>query len=102
MKFYQIRSRGCGEMASDGRTDGLTDKRTDRRSDGQTKQQLYASPLGSIKSPCFYVFLFLHVCSTSLLKTQWETEKLLITSNFSISYSAFNPLGELSAIFMMI
>ena len=21
MKFYQIRSRGCGEMASDGRTD---------------------------------------------------------------------------------
>ena len=29
MKFYQIRSRGCGEMASDGWTDGQKDGRTD-------------------------------------------------------------------------
>ena len=28
---------------------------------------------------------FLHVCSTSLLKTLWEKEKLLVTSNFSFS-----------------
>ena len=35
---------------------------------------------------------FLHVCSTSLLKTLWEKQRLLITSNFSF--------GELSAIFI--
>ena len=29
--------------------------------------------------------LFLRVCSTSLLKTLWEKEKLLVTSNFSFS-----------------
>ena len=32
---------------------------------------------------------FLRVCSTSLLKTQWEKEKLLATSNFSFSRSVF-------------
>ena len=32
---------------------------------------------------------FLHVCSTSLLKTLQEKEKLLVTSNFSISHSVF-------------
>ena len=32
---------------------------------------------------------FLRVCSTSLLKTQWEKEKLLVTSNFSFSHSVF-------------
>ena len=32
---------------------------------------------------------FLCVCSTSLLKTLWEKEKLLITSNFSFSYNVF-------------
>ena len=32
---------------------------------------------------------FLCVCSTTLLKTQWEKEKLLITSNFSFSHSVF-------------
>ena len=30
---------------------------------------------------------FLHVCSTSLLKTMWEKEKLLVTSNSSFSRS---------------
>ena len=29
------------------------------------------------------------LCSTSLLKTLWEKEKLLVTSNFSISHSIF-------------
>ena len=42
---------------------------------------------------------FLHVCSTSLLKTLWEKEKLLVTSNFSFSHSVFSPFRELSAIF---
>ena len=43
---------------------------------------------------------FLRVCSTSLLKTQWEKEKLLVTSNFSFSHSVFYPYGELSTIFI--
>ena len=34
---------------------------------------------------------FLHLCSTSLLKTLWEKEKLLVTSNFSFSHSVFCP-----------
>ena len=42
---------------------------------------------------------FLHICSTSLLKTMWEKEKLLITSNFSFSHSVFYPFEELSSIF---
>ena len=33
--------------------------------------------------------LFLGVCSTSLLKTLWEKEKLLLKSNFSFSRSVF-------------
>ena len=37
---------------------------------------------------------FLCVCSTSLLKTLLEKEKLLIMSNFSFSYSVFYPLTE--------
>ena len=32
---------------------------------------------------------FLRVCSRGLLKTLWEKEKLLITSNFSFSHSVF-------------
>ena len=44
--------------------------------------------------------LFLHVCSTSLLKTLWEKEKLLVTSNFSFSHNVFCLFGELSAIFI--
>ena len=41
---------------------------------------------------------FLRVCRISLLKTLWEKEKLLVTSNFSFSHSVFYPFGELSAI----
>ena len=41
---------------------------------------------------------FLRVCSRSLLKTLWEKEKLLVTSNFSFSHCVFYPFGELSAI----
>ena len=32
---------------------------------------------------------FLRVCSTSLLKTLWKKEKLLVTSNFSFPHSVF-------------
>ena len=44
---------------------------------------------------------FLRVCSTSLLKTLWEKEKLLVTSNFSFSHSVFYPFDELFAIFFL-
>ena len=43
--------------------------------------------------------LFLYVCTKCFLKTLWEKEKLLETSNFSFSNSVFYPLGKLSAIF---
>ena len=42
--------------------------------------------------------LLLRVCSRSILKTLWEKEKLLVTSNFSFSHSVFYLLEELSAI----
>ena len=37
---------------------------------------------------------FLHVCGTSRLKTLWEKEKLLATSNFYFSYSVFLPFKK--------
>ena len=43
---------------------------------------------------------FLHVCSTSLLKTLLEKKKFLITSNFFFCHSVFFSFGELSAIFI--
>ena len=43
---------------------------------------------------------FLRVCGTSLSKTLWEKQKLLVTSNFSFSHSVFYPFGEHSAIFI--
>ena len=42
---------------------------------------------------------FLHVCSTSLLKTLREKEKLLVTSNFSFSQSVFYTFQKHSSIF---
>ena len=44
--------------------------------------------------------LFLRVCSTSALKTLWEKEKLLVTSNFSFSHSLVFPFREPSATFI--
>ena len=41
---------------------------------------------------------FLRVCSTSLLKTMWKKEKLLVTSNFSFSHTVFYQFVELSTI----
>ena len=43
---------------------------------------------------------FLRVSSSSILKTLWEKEKLLVTSNFSFSHSVFYLFGELSAVFI--
>ena len=43
---------------------------------------------------------FLHVFSTSLLKTLREKKKWLVMSNFSLSHSVFYPFGELSTIFI--
>ena len=45
---------------------------------------------------------FLRVCSTSLLKTLREKEKLLVTSNFSFSHCVFYPFGKLSGILIKI
>ena len=38
---------------------------------------------------------FLRVCSISLLKTLWEKEELLVTSNSSFSHSVFYSIVEL-------
>ena len=43
---------------------------------------------------------FLRVCRTSLLKTLWEKEKLLVTSNFCFSHSVFYPFLKLFTIFI--
>ena len=43
---------------------------------------------------------FSRVCSTGLLKTLWEKEKLLVTSNFFFAHSVFYPFGGLAAIFI--
>ena len=43
---------------------------------------------------------FLSVNRISLLKTLWEKEKLLLTSNFSFAHSVFYWLVELSTIFI--
>ena len=42
---------------------------------------------------------FLRVCCTHLLKTLCEKEKLLVTMDFSFSYSVFYPFEKLSVIF---
>ena len=44
-------------------------------------------------SPFLNKSWFLRVCRKSLLKTEWEKDKLLVTSNFSFSHSVFYLLG---------
>ena len=51
-------------------------------------------------NPFAYKPWFLRVSNTSLLKTLWEKEKLLVTSKFSFSHGIFYPLRELAAIFI--
>ena len=43
---------------------------------------------------------FLRVYGKHLLKTLWEKEKLLVTSNFSFFHSVFYSFGKLFAIFI--
>ena len=43
---------------------------------------------------------FLRVCSTSLLKSLLEKEKLLVTSNFTLFHSVYYSFGKLCAIFI--
>ena len=47
-----------------------------------------------------YKAIIMFKLSISLLKTLWEKEKLLVTSNFSFSQSVFYPFQEFSAIFV--
>ena len=49
---------------------------------------------------CFNPFPYNRVHTTNLLKTPWEMEKLLVTSNFSFSHAVFYPFGEPAAIFI--
>ena len=62
---------------------------------GRQKSSLYGK--NSINpfpnEPCFF-----RICSITRLKTLWEKEKLLATSNCPFSHSVFYPLRELSAI----
>ena len=46
--------------------------------------------------------MFLHVCNTSLLKTQREKEKLLVMSNFFLPHNVFCFGGKLSVNFIEI
>ena len=69
--------------------------------DKQTGLKLHAPDLSIPKlNPFTNKPWFLRVCSKHLLKTMWEKEKLLITSNLSFSHSVFYPFGKLSAIFI--
>ena len=60
----------------------------------------FFSMLSQTNSTLSQTSRFLCVCTTSLLKTLWEKEKLLLMSNFSFSHSVFYPLGKLSVIFI--
>ena len=55
---------------------------------------------GQTPQPFIKQAIVLRVCCSSLLKTQWEKEKLLITSNFSFFHGVFYMFDELSAIFI--
>ena len=46
-------------------------------------------------SPVFYVS-----AAQFFLKTLWEKEKLLVTSNFPFSHSVFYPFWDLAAMFI--
>ena len=63
--------------------------------------QTYSIPINEIAlllDPFQQALVFLCVCCITPLKTLWEKEKLLATSNFSFSHSVFYPLEELSSI----
>ena len=55
----------------------------------ESQETQCASLTAMIMTLAVKVTLFLRGCSTSLLETLWEKEKLLVTSNFSFSHSDF-------------
>ena len=65
-----------------------------------TKYKKFENKPKNVLNPFLNKPWFLRVCSTRLLKTLWEKEKLLVTSNFSFSHSIFYPFGDLPAIFI--
>ena len=70
---------------------------------GFTIKEIKSDPhqiLSSMVNPLTNKLWCLRVCSTSLLKTLWEKEKLLVPSNFSFSHSVFYTFEELSSIFI--
>ena len=66
----------------------------------QIRDSLFSSPTHYWLNPFPHNDAFWRPWETSLLKTLWEKEKLLVTSNFSFSHSVFLPFGLLSAIFV--
>ena len=53
-------------------------------------------------NPFPYKPWFVRVCSKMSLKTLWEKDKMLLTSNFSFFHSVFYPFVELSFIFIKV
>ena len=74
-------------------------RRLTRHSAKSTYQGQPALTIHLIVNPFPNKRWFLRVCSTSVLKTQWEKEKLLVMSNFSFSNCVFYLSGELCTIF---
>ena len=64
-----------------------------------TTLRVYINILPSTLNPFPNKPWFFSVCSAGLLKTLWEKDKLLVTSNLSFFHSVFYPFGKLSAIF---
>ena len=71
------------------RTNNGTNKRIKERKNHRTNELILSQTIPGI-----------YVSAARLLKTLWEKEKLLVSSNFSFSHSAFYPFGYLSAIFI--
>ena len=80
-----------------------------RKGGNADNQHFFFSPIFSTLFPPIFSTLlnplpnepwFSCVCSISLLKTLWEKEKLLVTSNFSFSHSVLHSFRGLSAIFL--
>ena len=69
-------------------------KKISQRRFGNRKQMIETIYLNPFQNKPWFVC----VCSTSLLKTLWEKEKLLVTSNFSFSHSVLYSFGELPAV----
>ena len=66
----------------------------------RTTYAIFLMSVNSFVNPFPNKSWLLHVCSTSLLKTLREKEKLLLISNFSFSHSVFYPFEELCTIFI--